>query len=115
MGNSKANARARPPCIAPRTGAMRIKMTFGIADLLIATAFIGAGIAILMRGFGMPFGSPRVNDAPLALYLLCLFSGPTSIGAGVGSLFKRPIRGAVSGFLTMAILAALFLLLTDHC
>jgi hypothetical protein len=84
-----------------------MKPTFTTSDVLLATALIGVGLAVLVTGFGIPLRSDNLVEPLVGLALW--FGGPTIIGAGAGWPFKRPILGAALGFFAMFLFFFLFI------
>jgi hypothetical protein len=67
-------------------------MQFSIKDLLLGTAFVAIGVALLS-----PFFRGLFTGAGFAEYLFCWFGGGAFIGAGFGTPFGRPWIGAGLG------------------
>jgi hypothetical protein len=81
------------------------KMQFSLKELILSMTMLAVGLGIVASFVWINNSNSRIiRPGPLEIYvlffnfLLVLCSGPL-IGAAVGVLFKKPVKGAVIGLM----------------
>ena len=74
-------------------------MRFSLSQLLVSVTSIAFGIGLASISL-----SGKVHDW---LLLLLFWSGTSFIGAGIGSLYKRPLLGGIVGSVSALTLAGI--------
>ncbi len=70
---------------------------FSIKDLLIATAIVATGTALISSIFRFP--TVFLEPSPGAAFVFCWYVGGMLIGAGLFWPFRRPWMGIALGFI----------------
>jgi hypothetical protein len=83
---------------------VEIRPQFSVKTMLVATALISAGSAMLYHVLNYDW---RVSKLPIGLDFVLAYGGAAVIGVGIFTPFKRPLIGAIAGIMALVVIIQL--------